>query len=397
MTHILLLPSWYPVHPNDVAGVFFRDQALALSARGHKVGVVAPMMHSVKKLLFSKRLQRGVRRENDNGVFTYRKDFWAAMPRIPYGNYLLWRRAADQLLEQYIDEQGMPDILHTHCAIFAGAVAARWKRWFGLPVVLTEHSSVFARGILRPWQLRLAKKAAATADLRIAVSPALGGILSTMLSSNSNDWNWIPNIVAERFQQEVRQVPGRNNKIRFLNLALMAEKKGQSYLLDAFARAFPDGENCELVFAGDGPIEEQLAEKARQLGISSRVHFLGRIPPADVPNLLRSVDVMVVSSHYETFGLAAAEALMCGTPVVATRCGGPECIVEDGDGLLVPPKDPHALSKALVRIADILPHMNSKDIALRARQRFSPEAVGKQLEAVYDELMSAKGKAGPRE
>lgn len=394
--HILLLPSWYPANPSDVRGVFFRDQALALSAQGHKVGVVAPMMNSVRKLLSGRRREMTARRENDNGVFTYRKDFWAALPRIPYGNYLLWRRAADQLLEQYIDEQGMPDIVHAHSAIFAGAVAAGWKNRFNFPVVLTEHSSAFARGILRQWQLRLAEKAAATADARIAVSPALGELLSTLLPSNSNDWNWIPNIVAERFRPEGRQVLGQNNKIRFLNLALMTENKGQPDLLDAFARAFPDGGNCELVFAGDGPLKKQLEEKARRLGISSRVQFPGRIPPADVPELLRSVDIMVVSSHYETFGLAAAEALMCGTPVVATRCGGPECIVEDGDGLLVPPKDPDALSRALVRMGDLLPRMDSEDIALRARQRFSPDAVGKQLEAVYDELISGKGKAGPR-
>ena len=139
--HILLLPSWYPAHPNDVRGVFFRDQALALSARGHKVGVVAPMMHSMKKFLSGPRPEKSVRRENDNGVLTYRRDLWAALPRVPYGNYLLWQRAADRLLEKYIKEQGRPDIIHAHSAIFGGAVAARWKSRFNLPVVLTEHAN----------------------------------------------------------------------------------------------------------------------------------------------------------------------------------------------------------------------------------------------------------------
>jgi glycosyltransferase involved in cell wall biosynthesis len=353
------------------------------------------MMHSMKKFLSGPRPEKSVRRENDNGVLTYRRDLWAALPRVPYGNYLLWQRAADRLLEKYIKEQGRPDIIHALSAIFGGAVAARWKSRFNLPVVLTEHSSAFARGILRPWQLRIAKNAGDEADVRIAVSPALGQLLSDTLGFDSNSWIWIPNIVAERFDPGDRKGPGRNKKIRFLNLALMTENKGQLDLLEAFALAFPNDKGRELIFAGDGPLKHRLEEEAVRLGINNRVHFKGRVPPAEVPRLLRNIDAMVVSSHYETFGLAAAEALMCGTPVIASQCGGPECIVEDGDGLLVPPKDPEGMAKALARMADLLPLMNSKDIAMRARQRFSGDAVGEQLEAVYADLMSSKGKAGP--
>ncbi len=385
--HILIIPSWYPAHQSDVHGVFFRDQALALSARGHKVGVVAPMMHSIKKMFSVNPPKMTASLENDNGVVTYRKDFWDALPRIPYGNYLLWRREANRLLKKYIAQNGIPDIVHAHSALFAGAVAAEWTRRINLPLVLTEHSTAFARRILRPWQLRLAKKAAEAADARIAVSPALAELLSTLLCSNSNDWQWIPNIVADRFRPKDRQTVGQSNKIRFLNLGKFREKKGQADLLDAFAMAFPDDANHELVFAGDGPLKSRLEAKTRNLGIDSHVNFLGRIAPADVPGLLRSVNVMVVSSHYETFGLAAAEALMCGTPVVATRCGGPECIVKDGDGLLVPPKEPKTLAKALVRMVDLLPTMNPEVISQRAQHRFSADVVGRQLEAVYARLV----------
>ena len=71
--HILLIPSWYPKSQNDVSGVFFRDQALALNEYGHKVGVIAPLMVSMRtpfKVITARKFPEF---ENDNGVLTYRK------------------------------------------------------------------------------------------------------------------------------------------------------------------------------------------------------------------------------------------------------------------------------------------------------------------------------------
>ena len=316
------------------------------------------------------------------------------MPLIPYGNYFLWKRAADHLLKQYIDEQGSPDIVHAHSAIFAGAVASHWKDRLDIPVVLTEHSSAFARGTLQSWKLGLAKKATTTVDSRIAVSPALGKLLSDTLGGSQNDWTWVPNIVAERFRPDEKSEQKAKRPIRFLNLALMTKNKGQFYLLEAFAMGFQN-ENCHLWFGGNGPLRRQLEKTAKRLGVSDQVHFLGMVPPAEVPELLRKVDVMVIASHYETFGLVAAEALMSGTPVIATRCGGPECIIEHKDGLMVPPKNPDELSKALVHMVDLLPRLNSADISARARLRFSADVVGAQLEHIYAGLVMNKDRAAP--
>ena len=364
-------------------GVFFRDQAIAVWLRGHKVGVTAPIMHSLRTFLSGSQKVKSVREEKDQGVVTLRRDVWAYMPRIPFGNYILWKQAADLLLERYIEKHGRPEIVHAHSALFAGAVAANWKKRFGIPFALTEHSTAFARDALPLWQMRLAKKAAAAADYRIAVSPALGELLSETMGSGATDWTWIPNIVADRFRWRGKEKPGINRRVRFLNLALMTEKKGQIDLMEAFSEGFRMKKEVELWFGGDGPLNRQLKTAAEKLGVKDRVRFLGRIAPAKVPELFRSVDVLVVSSHYETFGLVAAEALMCGVPVVATRCGGPECIVQEGDGLLVPPGDPVKLSEALLKMVDLLPELDSQAISDRARQRFSSDAVGRQLDDIY--------------
>ena len=122
--------------------------------------------------------------------------------------------------------------------------------------------------------------------------------------------------------------------------------------------------------------------------MADRVSFLGAVPPAEVPGLLARVDLMVVASHHETFCVVAAEALMAGVPVVATRCGGPECTVGEGDGMLVPPRNPAALASALVETVEHLRSYEPADIAARAAARFAGPAVARQLGQVYDRVLA---------
>ena len=387
--HILLLPSWYPANKNDIRGIYFRDQAQALSSNGFKVGVISVNMRSLRTAFRITGSQNpACSMEDDDGVKIYRHRIWAAFPRIPYGNYLLWKRSSDELLKKYVAHNGWPDLVHAHSSLFAGVVAAHWKKKFGLPYVLTEHSSSFPRDLLKPWHIKLAKFAAQNADVRIAVSPALRESLILKLGSGNGDWKWIPNIVGKRFT-----IPGENGRVQkestvLLSLAMMDDNKGHPDLLQAYAKAFQGKPDIELWFAGDGPPMRRLQNQAKALGISRSVKFLGIVPPEDVPDLLRHADVMIVTSYYETFCVAAAEALIMGVPVLSTRCGGPECIVQEGDGLLVPPGAPDELSQALQRMLASLPSMNRQDITARAYRRFSAEAVVPQLSEIYDCVLS---------
>jgi len=93
-----------------------------------------------------------------------------------------------------------------------------------------------------------------------------------------------------------------------------------------------------------------LRQRISDLRLDSRVRLLGSWQ-GDIHDLLAAVDVLVISSEQESFGLTAIEALAMETPVVATRCGGPEeILVDDETGLLVPVKDPCALADAIVRL-----------------------------------------------
>ncbi len=106
---------------------------------------------------------------------------------------------------------------------------------------------------------------------------------------------------------------------------------------------------AHLAIAGTGPEMDRLRAAAQSLGIHARVHFLGDCAHAALPRIYSSCDLVVGTSFAnETFGMAIAEASACARPVIATRFGGFPEVVRDGEtGVLVPPRDPHALATAL--------------------------------------------------
>ena len=103
-------------------------------------------------------------------------------------------------------------------------------------------------------------------------------------------------------------------------LAVLEERKGHRFLLDA-ARVLKDrGRKIQYVFAGDGSHKTQLQSLVQTLGLREEVSFVGFVK--DVPRFLSSIDVLVLPSLYEGLGVAALEGMAAGKPVVATRVGG---------------------------------------------------------------------------
>jgi len=133
--------------------------------------------------------------------------------------------------------------------------------------------------------------------------------------------------------------------------------KGVDDILRAIAKLPPD---VHFLIAGDGDMEEPWKALARELGIAERVTFLGNVPHAKIPLLIRAADVFVLNSRYEGLSHTLLEVSALGTAIVATGvCGNPE-VVEDGvNGLLVPTQSPDALVEAIGKLLD--------DPKLRAR------------------------------
>jgi len=155
-------------------------------------------------------------------------------------------------------------------------------------------------------------------------------------------------------------------------------------LVDAFAHAARECPEARLVLAGDGPLRSEIEMRVRELGIDSRVSFVGW--SEDLAVLYNAFDICVLSSLNEGTPVAAIEAMATGKPVVATAVGGVPDVVEHGrSGLLAPPSEPRALGAAmvsLVRDADRRRQLGAT-AAEDARQRFSRERLAEDIERLY--------------
>lgn len=378
--HVLLVPSWYPAHPGDPAGSFFRDQALGLKRRGHQVGVIAPALIPIPK---ARRLREPLTRDEfDHGVATYRGRMLNVLPRVPYASPELFIQQGMRLFRRYVERHGRPDVMHAHSMLNGGLLAARIRREYGIPFVVTEHATGFARKTFRPWQLRIAARAASTAGARIAVSEPFVELLTDQLGGQ---WRYIPNIVAPEFTDSPLTCPPAG-PFTVVNASFLTPKKDIAVLLEAFAQAFPTGDE-RLRIAGDGPERTALEARATQLGVRQRVEFLGQISHDQVVELMRSSHAYALSSTFETFGVVLIESLALGRPVVATRCGGPESIVEPGDGFLIDVGDTSAMAKSLRELRDSDQFVPA-ELRERCVSRFGVDAVLSQVEAAYCEALA---------
>lgn len=389
--HILLIPSWYATAANPVRGSFFREQALALARAGHRVGVIAPNLRSVRELPAGLAgAARGIALRDDDGVPTYGLEGAQLLPGLKPANDRAWVLAGRKLFARYVAEQGQPDILHAHATFMGGIIGAQLKRESGVPLVITEHSTVYQRRPIPEFQLREARSALTESDARLVVSPQLGESMERVIGPEACPWEWVPNMVDSAFL--AAEVPASRppGPFRFLNVAFLQEKKGHPELLAAFAQRFAGDRSVELRIGGDGPQREALREMATSLGIAEQVVWLGALDRAGVLAEMLAADAFVLSSLIETFGVVVVEALACGVPVVATRSGGPECIIGDGDGLLVPAADSTALGEAMERLKLDRADYDSHAIRRRCAERFGEAALVGALDRVYARI-SAEG------
>jgi len=141
--------------------------------------------------------------------------------------------------------------------------------------------------------------------------------------------------------------------------------------------------------SGDLEIIPALKSLAQSLGVAGRIEFVGPVPPEQLAKWYRAADVVAVPSYNETFGLVAAEAIACGTPVIGASVGGLREIIDDGvTGLLVGSYQPADWATAIASLLDD-PHRRSEMAAAAAAQsgRFTWSQTAAQTLAGYRDVL----------
>lgn len=400
--HILLLPSWYPETPDSLDGIFFRQQAHALARAGLRVGVVAPLFRSPRRWreIFTGRYGENIFSETssphasggDGLIPTYTAHNTYLCPPLPHLDRERWLAAGMRLFDRYLKEQGRPDLLHAHAVNNGGILARRIADRHNIPYIITEHSSTYARGLIRRWQRPAMMAAAQGAAARLAVSPAFCRLLESEYPGLS--WQYLPNILGQTFAEPPPEMPSErpserpsenteNGAFTFCAVARLDRNKGFDTLLAAFALALQRQPALRLEIGGGGAELENLRRLAASLAIARAVTFHGTLDNAAVRALMRRSDAFVLASRSETFGVVFIEALSQGLPVAATRCGGPEGIVNESNGLLVPPDNPAALADALLQLYANRRRYNAAALRADCLAQYGETAVTGRLKNIY--------------
>jgi len=175
-------------------------------------------------------------------------------------------------------------------------------------------------------------------------------------------------------------------------VATLEKRKGHRFLLEAAALLKRQGFRAKYRFAGEGGETNSLQKMAVELNLQDEVVFMGFV--LDIPDFLSESDIFVLPSLYEGLGISILEAMAAGKPVVATRVGGiPELVEDQVTALLVPPKEPSALARAISQLFS--DRAGARRMGERARERvrhhFTIEQMAKKNEDYYYELLGQQG------
>jgi len=176
----------------------------------------------------------------------------------------------------------------------------------------------------------------------------------------------------------------------------LVRTKGLEFFLDAAASIAPRFPSVRFLIVGDSCVEPryrfELEQRARDLNLSGKVIFAGQ--RSDVPQIMREIDISVLPSLSESFSNTLLESMANGLPAVATKVGGNPEIVSDGvNGLLVPPKDPAALSRVMVQLLEDsnLAHRLGENAREKVVREYSVECLLRRTENLYISLLEQRG------
>ena len=382
---VAFLTHAYPRYDGDVAGAFLERVALALAARGVGVQVVAPADagRGGRELRHHVPITRLRYAPAGAEILAYRGTMLAAL-RSPAG--LLWFTALllrQARLVRALWKRGRIDLVHAHWWVPAGLSA----RLAGVPYVVTMHgmdvvlleSSMAARTIGR-WVLRgAAAVTAVSSDLANRAARIVGLDRERIVVQS------MP-IEATHFARTSRGGGG------VVTVGRLMPRKRIDILLRALARLRDSGRAVPLKIVGDGPERPRLVGLVSELGLRDLVRFTGEVRPERIPEAIGDADVFAFPALGEGFGLAAAEALLLGVPVVGTRDGGgvTDIVPERGGGRLVnAPPDVEEIARA---IAQLLDDPDARRLAADAgralRRRLDPAAVAQRFEQLYREVVT---------
>jgi teichuronic acid biosynthesis glycosyltransferase TuaC len=391
----VLVLSWnYPTPAAPQRGLWVERMCDAASLEAEvSVIVPTPWVPPLIPVQSLARFRQVSRRERRAGVQVY-------FPRIPgsieYHTHAIDARLAFPFvlsLARRLHRERLFDVIHAHFIYPDGVVASRLGRELGIPVMTSEHA------LWTPWltdQTRIGSQvdgALPQIHLVTAVSDFLRKSIDEYVRKRV-DTAILPNVVDDTvFSPSPRQrdphellYVGAIRKVKRVDVLLQALAKAREALPELRLRVL--SADALRAYATD---RREVRALISSLGLDSVVHIEhGVNPPAVAEAMRRCAFVVVSSTRRETFSCVIAEALACGTPVIITRCGGPEEFVSAADGVMVEPDNPDAFAEGILQAMQQRDKFCAEGSRNRIINRFGRVAWCEQAMATYERVAARR-------
>lgn len=372
---VLLMVSWF----GDTAGAekgggFHYEHAVELN-KSCDCAIYYPYDRQIQKSFVSR---------DEAGIRVYRSKYRL---QSKVRNRVFMYRAMKQIVEDF-----QPDIIHGNVATEAGRFAVVLGRIFHIPVMITEHSSVEASEVERFPHYYYARFVYRYSSYNACVSDKLKENLERIFPQYS--FHTVYNGVKVPC---IEQKDCIYYKEGYVNVGMVAgfysrEIKGVQFVLPALRKMLDEGYRVFIHIIGGGGFQQEFVDMAETLQLADNCIFYGNCKKDKLYKIESEMDFMVSASLFESFGCAVAEAAMLGKPVVASRSGGVESIVNTQNGILVEKGSTDAIYDGMKQMYELYVKYDSRRISEEAEKKFAIEEITKKYIDIYHKVIEGSGK-----
>ena len=340
---VLFLTPWYPSEKDAMAGLFVQKHVEAVRAQGCDVRVI------------------------------YSQTWW--------NTWCQWKA---------LQREGwMPDVVQLNIIQKQGLLALWLKKRYGVPYVIIEHWSGYlpengAFMKMPALKRRLCQRIAAQAEMLLTVSRRHAEAMKAC-GIEAKQWGQINNVVDDFFFESLpRPLPEGKGFKTLLHVSCFDERaKNVKGLLRAAKSLSEKRQDWRLVLVGTGVDYEDVRAYADTLDFpKGLLRWTGELTPQEVAEEMHQADALMLSSNFETYGVVLAEAAAAGVPIISTPVG----IAEEIADLIVPQEVAQNNPQRFAELVETIVWNASTKINKDVYDRFSAEAIGKKLVAIYEQV-----------
>jgi glycosyltransferase involved in cell wall biosynthesis len=373
MMNILLLTHSYPDVKNKWRGVFVQEQVKALSIK-HEVTVV---YFKVDYSHFAPFSNYTFLKKQSGRITEYEVTISKSFPVITQAKYL---SNTYRFIEKEILTQVKIDIIHSHFSYPAGFLGTIIQKRKRIPSIITEHTWIkkyFRSWIHKKCVLYALKNSSGVISVSIALKDDIALFCSRKVSV-------IPNVIeVDKFYLSEK------HDHKTLNIGILGGMGNYRKGLDILIKSVSLLKDMDLMvhIGGDGILLEKFKTLSKESGVFEKCKFYGEILTEDISGFYSRLDVFVLASRDETFGVVVVEAIASGLPVIATDCGGPKEIITRDTGLLVEKENPEELARAITYMSENLHLYNRDSIRKYAEEKFGQMSFVESVTHFYQDVL----------